>query len=97
MTRLADMVRAFVREEDGIALTEYLILLGLFTAAVISPLRRPDQTSPLHGIAGAISSRAPLLVRPLPESSAEAWPCAYFGSVVRRSLSRVIRFLARGG
>ena len=36
MTRLADMVRAFVREEDGIALTEYLILLGVLTAAVIA-------------------------------------------------------------
>ncbi len=36
MTRLADMVRAFVREEDGIALTEYLIMLGLLTAAVIA-------------------------------------------------------------
>ena len=35
MTKLAVLVRDFAREEDGIALTEYLILLGLFTAAVI--------------------------------------------------------------
>ena len=35
MTRVLDMVRAFSREEDGIALTEYLILLGFFAVAVI--------------------------------------------------------------
>ena len=35
MTKLADMVRAFAREEDGIALTEYLILLGLLVGGVI--------------------------------------------------------------
>ena len=35
MTKFADMVRAFAREEDGIALTEYLVLLGFFTAAVL--------------------------------------------------------------
>ena len=31
-----DMVRRFRSEEDGLALTEYLILLGLLTAAVVS-------------------------------------------------------------
>ena len=30
-----DMVRRFQSDEDGLALTEYLILLGLLTAAVI--------------------------------------------------------------
>ena len=35
MTRLTDMVRAFAREEDGIALTEYLILLGLLIGGLI--------------------------------------------------------------
>ena len=35
MTRLATMFRAFAREEDGIALTEYLILLGLLVGGVI--------------------------------------------------------------
>lgn len=29
------MLQAFRKEEDGLALTEYLILLGLLTAAVI--------------------------------------------------------------
>ncbi|TPJ36612.1 hypothetical protein [Mesorhizobium sp. B2-6-5] len=36
MTKLTNMFRAFAREEDGIALTEYLILLGVLTAAVIA-------------------------------------------------------------
>ncbi|ESZ68663.1 hypothetical protein X727_21410 [Mesorhizobium sp. L103C119B0] len=36
MTKLTSMFRAFAREEDGIALTEYLILLGVLTAAVIT-------------------------------------------------------------
>lgn len=31
-----DLVRRFHDEEDGLALTEYLILLGLLTAAVIA-------------------------------------------------------------
>jgi pilus assembly protein Flp/PilA len=35
MTRLVTMFRAFAREEDGIALTEYLILLGLLVGGVI--------------------------------------------------------------
>jgi pilus assembly protein Flp/PilA len=35
MTRLTTMIRAFAREEDGIALTEYLILLGLLVGGVI--------------------------------------------------------------
>ena len=35
MTKFANMVRAFAREEDGIALTEYLILLGLLVGGVI--------------------------------------------------------------
>lgn len=30
------MIETFVRDEDGIALTEYLILLGILTAAVIT-------------------------------------------------------------
>lgn len=29
------MLQAFRKEEDGLALTEYLILLGLLTAAVV--------------------------------------------------------------
>ena len=36
MTKFADMVRAFAREEDGIALTEYLILLGILTGGVVA-------------------------------------------------------------
>ncbi len=36
MTRVTTMFRAFVREEDGIALTEYLILLGLLVGGVIT-------------------------------------------------------------
>ena len=36
MTKFADMVRAFAREEDGIALSEYLVLLGLLVAALIA-------------------------------------------------------------
>ena len=31
-----DMVRRFRSEEEGLALTEYLILLGLLTAAVVA-------------------------------------------------------------
>jgi pilus assembly protein Flp/PilA len=34
--KLMEMFRAFARDEEGIALTEYLILLGLLTAAVIA-------------------------------------------------------------
>lgn len=33
---MGDLVRRFRDEEDGLALTEYLILLGLLTAAVIT-------------------------------------------------------------
>ena len=36
MKKMIDMLSAFGREEDGIALTEYLILLGLLTAGVIA-------------------------------------------------------------
>jgi pilus assembly protein Flp/PilA len=36
MTRLTTMFSAFVREEDGVALTEYLILLGLLVGGVIA-------------------------------------------------------------
>jgi len=36
MTYGMDLVRRFNDEEDGLALTEYLILLGLMTAAVIT-------------------------------------------------------------
>lgn len=32
------MLQAFRKEEDGLALTEYLILLGLLTAAVIGAI-----------------------------------------------------------
>jgi pilus assembly protein Flp/PilA len=35
MTKIASIVRAFAREEDGVALTEYLILLGLLVGGVI--------------------------------------------------------------
>jgi pilus assembly protein Flp/PilA len=35
MTRVTDMFRAFAREEDGVALSEYLILLGLLVGGVI--------------------------------------------------------------
>lgn len=35
MTKLASMVRAFAHEEDGIALSEYLVLLGLLIGGVI--------------------------------------------------------------
>lgn len=31
-----NMLKAFRKEEDGLALTEYLILLGLLTGAVIA-------------------------------------------------------------
>lgn len=33
--RLLDMIYRFKSDEEGLALTEYLILLGLLTAAVI--------------------------------------------------------------
>ncbi len=35
MKKLTEMLAAFGREEDGIALTEYLILLGLLIGGVI--------------------------------------------------------------
>jgi len=35
IARCVDLVRRLRSEEDGLALTEYLILLGLLTAAVI--------------------------------------------------------------
>ncbi|MBD9510408.1 hypothetical protein IB265_26955 [Ensifer sp. ENS10] len=35
MKALLTKVRAFAREEDGVALTEYLILLGLLVGGVI--------------------------------------------------------------
>ncbi len=35
MKYVLDMLRAFRQEEDGIALTEYLVLLGLLLAGVI--------------------------------------------------------------
>ncbi|MBS3648096.1 hypothetical protein KEU06_05565 [Pseudaminobacter sp. 19-2017] len=35
MTGMASMARAFAREEDGVALSEYLILLGLLVGGVI--------------------------------------------------------------
>ncbi|OWW04107.1 hypothetical protein ATY81_17435 [Rhizobium sp. R72] len=36
MKALVNSVRAFAREEDGVALTEYLILLGLLVGGVIA-------------------------------------------------------------
>jgi len=36
MKALVNRVRAFAREEDGVALTEYLILLGLLVGGVIA-------------------------------------------------------------
>jgi pilus assembly protein Flp/PilA len=36
MKALVNSVRAFAREEDGIALTEYLVLLGLLVGGVIT-------------------------------------------------------------
>lgn len=36
MTLITDKIREFAREEDGIALTEYLILLGILSAAAIT-------------------------------------------------------------
>ncbi|TPK34274.1 hypothetical protein FJ492_26615 [Mesorhizobium sp. B2-5-4] len=36
MTKLTSMFRAFAREEDGIALSEYLILLGLLVATLLT-------------------------------------------------------------
>ncbi|AMS39331.1 MULTISPECIES: hypothetical protein [Aminobacter] len=35
MKKAMESVRAFVADEDGIALTEYLVLLGLIVAAVV--------------------------------------------------------------
>ncbi|MRX37060.1 hypothetical protein IG197_19890 [Aminobacter sp. SR38] len=35
MKKALESVRAFVADEDGIALTEYLVLLGLIVAAVV--------------------------------------------------------------
>ncbi|MEX0346099.1 MAG: hypothetical protein AB3N20_14335 [Rhizobiaceae bacterium] len=35
MKKLTKMLQAFRREEDGIALTEYLVLLGLLIGGVI--------------------------------------------------------------
>lgn len=36
MKALLTKVRAFAREEDGVALTEYLILLGLLVGGVVA-------------------------------------------------------------
>ena len=36
MKKLTEMLAAFGREEDGIALTEYLILMGLLIGGVIA-------------------------------------------------------------
>ena len=38
MKNIVSALKAFSREEDGIALTEYLILLGILTAAVITAI-----------------------------------------------------------
>ena len=36
MKVLVNSVRAFAREEDGVALTEYLILLGILVGGVVA-------------------------------------------------------------
>ncbi len=36
LTKVADVAKKFRRDEKGLALTEYLILLGLLTGAVIT-------------------------------------------------------------
>ena len=36
MTLIKNKIREFISEEDGIALTEYLILLGILSAAAIT-------------------------------------------------------------
>ena len=36
MKAFVNSVRAFAREEDGVALTEYLILLGLLVGGVVA-------------------------------------------------------------
>lgn len=36
MKKLTEIIGAFCREEDGVALTEYLILLALLVGGVIS-------------------------------------------------------------
>jgi pilus assembly protein Flp/PilA len=36
MTKALESIRAFAAEEDGIALTEYLILLGFLVAALVT-------------------------------------------------------------
>lgn len=36
LSKLANGSRAFMRGEDGAALTEYIVLLGIITAAVIT-------------------------------------------------------------
>ncbi|WP_087004196.1 hypothetical protein [Rhizobium sullae] len=38
MKALVNSVRAFAREEDGVALTEYLILLGLLVGGVVASI-----------------------------------------------------------
>ena len=38
MKKMMEMLGTFARDEDGIALTEYLILLGILTAAVIGAI-----------------------------------------------------------
>lgn len=35
MTRFANLVRAFAHDEEGIALSEYLVLLGILIGGVI--------------------------------------------------------------
>jgi pilus assembly protein Flp/PilA len=39
MKALLSEVRAFVREEDGVALSEYLILLGLLIGGVLATVQ----------------------------------------------------------
>lgn len=43
MKRGFELIKAFVREEEGIALTEYLILLGLLIAGVIAAVTLAGQ------------------------------------------------------
>lgn len=38
LSQLADGSRAFMREEDGAALTEYIVLLGIITGLVVTAI-----------------------------------------------------------
>jgi pilus assembly protein Flp/PilA len=38
MSRMLSLTRAFLREEEGVALIEYTVLLGIITVAVIGSI-----------------------------------------------------------